>query len=211
MVGTADLNPNHGVPMNTNTTHLALAALTAFATLAGCGERSATPEPTASTQLPSSSEPSLPLVLDEPEIEEPAPSVAEVAGPVVEDGESLSPPAPELYSEGGLTLRRFALTRDVENREPIDPAFAFPNEEAPLFAFVDVANATDEERSVRVIFESPTGEQMGMVDLGVPGEAPRWRTWAYSRMITEPGQWEAIVETDEGELLGRISFEIEAS
>jgi hypothetical protein len=196
--------------MNTMS-NAALAALTIALFSAGCGERSATPEPTASTQLPSSSEPSLPLVLEEPEVEEPAPSVAEVGEPIIEDAESLSPPTPELYSEGGLTLRRFALTRGVENREPIDPAFVFPNEEAPLFAFVDVANATDEDRSVRVIFESPTGEQMGLVDLDIPSEAPRWRTWALSRMITEPGQWEAVVETDEGDLLGRISFEIEAS
>lgn len=194
--------------MNT-TRNVALGALVSISMLAACGERSATPEPTASTQLPSSSEPSVPLVLDAPE-EAPTPAVAE-ADAVVEDAESLSPPTPELYSEGGLTLRRFALSRSIENREPIDPAFAFPNEEAPLFAFVDVANATDEERSVRVIFESPTGEQMGLIDLDIPDNAPRWRTWALSRMITEPGQWEAVVETDEGELLGRISFEIEAS
>ncbi len=189
----------------------ALAATTLALFTVGCGERSATPEPAASAQLPSSSEPSLPLVLEEPEDEAPTPSVAELDEPALEDAESLSPPAPELYSEGGLTLRRFALSRSVENREPIDPAFAFPNEEAPLFAFVDVANATDEERSVRVIFESPTGEQMGMVDLDVPSEAPRWRTWAYSRMITEPGEWEAVVETDDGDVIGRISFEIEAT
>ncbi len=131
--------------------------------------------------------------------------------PIVEDADSLTPPAPELYSEDGLTLRRFALSRAVQNREPVDPAQAFVNEEAPLFAFVDVANATDEDRSVRVIFESPTGEQMGLVDLDVPSEAPRWRTWALSRMITEPGRWEAVVETDEGAVIGRVSFEITES
>ncbi|RLB48802.1 MAG: hypothetical protein DRJ42_22430 [Deltaproteobacteria bacterium] len=145
-----------------------------------------------------------------PPIEAPVVAIADPE-PVVESAEALSAPAPELYAEDGLTLRRFALSRSVEGREPIDAAFSFPLEEAPLYAFVDIANSTDEERSVRVVFESPSGERMGMVDLGVPSEVGRWRTWAYSRMITEPGAWEATVETDGGELLGRISFEIEAS
>jgi len=196
--------------MNSPLFRTALTVVLATLTIAGCGERGSAPSPEPSASLPASSEPSpASAIIEVP----PANVVAEVVAPepVVEDAESLAAPMPELYSEGGLTLRRFALSRDVSNREPIDPAFAFANQEAPLFAFVDVANATDEERSVRVIFESPSGEQMGMVDLDIPNEVPRWRTWAYSRMITEPGTWEAVVETDEGELLGRISFEIEAS
>lgn len=180
----------------------------------GCGERASTraPEPTAA--LPTSSGPSQ-RALDEGAPNALSPQAIAVAEPtiepVTESAEALSAPTPELYAEDGLTLRRFALSRSVEGREPIDSAFSFPAAEAPLYAFVDVANANGDERSVRVIFESPTGEQMGMVDLDIPNEVSRWRTWAYSRMITEPGQWEAIVETDEGELLGRISFEIEAT
>jgi hypothetical protein len=185
--------------------------LVVAALVSACGERSASPTPAASTPLSSSSEPSPHLVLDEPPRETEVAEPATARAPIVEDAESLSAPTPELYTEDGLTLRRFALSRGVENREPIDPALSFPLEEAPLYAFVDVANATDEERSVRVVFESPAGERMGMIDLDVPNDVSRFRTWAYSRMITEPGSWQALVETDEGHLLGRISFEIEPS
>jgi len=187
-------------------------AIVVAVTAVGCGERASIPTPEPSAALPASSEPSPRAVQQDapPPIEAPVVAIADPE-PVVESAEALSAPAPELYAEDGLTLRRFALSRSVEGREPIDAAFSFPLEEAPLYAFVDIANSTDEERSVRVVFESPSGERMGMVDLGVPSEVGRWRTWAYSRMITEPGAWEATVETDGGELLGRISFEIEAS
>jgi hypothetical protein len=182
---------------------LALAGLTAS------GERSAS--------TPREHVPSLPSSSGEPSVEPeraalPAPAPVEIAAAepeVVESADQLTAPTPELYEASGLRLRRLVLGRGVEAREPVETGVLFPAEERPLYAFVDVANETDEDRQLRVIFERPDGQSVGLVELTVPPNVPRWRTWALSRMVTQPGDWIAHVETEEGDVLGRLEFTVE--
>ncbi len=180
---------------------LALTGLTA------CAERAATAPPEPVPSLASTAgEPSIDLNLSSPS---PAPERVEhteAAPEVVESADRLGAPSPELYEASGLRLRRLVLARDIQSREPVETGVLFPAEERPIYAFVDVANDTTEDRHVRVVFERPDGQNVGLVELTVPASAPRWRTWALSRMVTEPGEWIANVETEDGELLGRQPF-----
>jgi hypothetical protein len=62
---------------------------------------------------------------------------------------------------------------------------------------------------VRVMFQNQdTKATVGHVKLTVPGAAERFRTWGNTRMIRDPGRWEAVVSTVDGVELGRASFEV---
>jgi hypothetical protein len=114
---------------------------------------------------------------------------------------------PELRSVGDLALRRLLLSREVEAREPVDPATEFEVERAPLYVFLDVANR-GEASEVEVLLVRPDGERVGFIDLEIAANVPRWRTWARSNMVTMPGTWHAEVWTSDGELLGSSEFEV---
>jgi hypothetical protein len=42
----------------------------------------------------------------------------------------------------------------------------------------------------------------------VPGKVVRHRTWATTRFIRAPGVWEAVLWSESGSELGRVSFEV---
>jgi len=189
---------------HTRTLLVVLAVLSSF--VLGCGEQGAS-SPTQATPMPSSSGEQV-TVDDSVSASERTPTPAPVASVSPERGAGLAAPPPELLAVDGLRLRRLALSRSVESREPVDPSVEFQSEAAPLFAFVDVANETDNPAEVVVTFESPSGRSVGHVTLGVPASSPRWRTWARSHMITEPGSWTAVVRTVDGSLLGRMEFTV---
>jgi len=173
----------------------------------GCADRNASTAPSEQpAALPSSSGEQGTVAEVSTEAPEPAPRVAEARVPDAESAEGLSAPAPELHSVDGLTLRRLVVARDVSGREPVEAGTSFPAEERPMVAFVDLANASDEDRSVHVTFEREDGEGVGHVSLDVPADVPRWRTWMRSRMVTSEGRWVAVVRTEDGALLGRARF-----
>jgi hypothetical protein len=115
---------------------------------------------------------------------------------------------PVLEEVGGLEPRRLVVSRGIEEREPVDAADTFGAKSERLYAFVELHNESDRKRTAVVTFEGPDGKRTGFVELSVPAEQPRWRTWAYSKYVTEPGTWAAVVRTPEGKLLGRTEFEI---
>jgi len=128
--------------------------------------------------------------------------------PIAIEEATPEPSEPELHEVDGLTLQRFALSRAVEGREPVDPSTMFSATNERLYAFVDGRNDSDIDREIVVTFERQGHIVTGDVFLMIPAHQPRWRTWAYSRYVTEPGSWAAIVRTPEGELLGRLEFEV---
>ncbi len=181
-----------------------------FAVAVGCGERSSTPAPEPTAALPASSGEQT----DEAKTEaEPAPTEIEPAPAVAEPAPEPEPEGPalgeaEVGESGGLGVRRLVVAAGVEGREPIGAATAFEGGQR-LYAFVEAANETEEDRQLFVTFEGPEGRSVGHVALDIPADSPRWRTWAYSRMVDQPGLWEAVVQTDEGEVVGRIAFQID--
>ncbi len=196
-------------PMTFLARRAAAFALVAGLALAGCGDDSrphdesasapaarpapATPEPESDSNLATvrpSAEPS--SILDVPE-PEPAP---------VE--------APDEPSVDGLDVRRVAVARAIEEREPIDPASTFLAEDAKLFAHFELTNREGtEDRHPMVVFVGPDGQDRGLIELDVPAGAPRWRTWAYSRNIRMPGEWRVELRDEDGQVLTDHEFTIE--
>jgi len=141
----------------------------------------------------------------------PAASLATVARAVngapsvVPAGSAESKPGP---SEQGLKLKRFVVTRKIENREPA-PGEDFKLGSAPVYAFVEVENPGGAARSIRVLFQNEdTKATVGHVKLTVPGSQPHYRTWGNTRLIRDPGHWVAVVSTADGVELGRAPFEV---
>ena len=113
---------------------------------------------------------------------------------------------PSLRTVDGVSVRRMMLSRAIEEREPVSPSTEFRASSDRLYAFFDLRNEGDEEASFLVTFEGPGGRSAGHIELRVPANAPRWRTWAYTRNATEPGEWVAQLHDVDGHLLGSRAF-----
>ena len=84
---------------------------------------------------------------------------------------------------------------------------ALRHDEPRLFAYVDVANPEKAPGEITVEFQPPKGSARGNVSLKV-GESERYRTWAFTRLAKDPGQWKAVVKNERGEILAEESFEV---
>jgi hypothetical protein len=111
---------------------------------------------------------------------------------------------------GPLSVRRITVTTGIENREPL-ASDEFRSDAGPIFAFVELSNGSDAAQSIHVTFEHADGAAVGHIDLEVPAKSMRWRTWAQSSLIREPGKWTAIVRTTEGSELARSAFVVDAA
>jgi len=112
----------------------------------------------------------------------------------------------------GLDVRRVAVARGVEDREPVEAATSFASEEAKLYAHFELTNREGTvDRHPMVVFVGPDGEDRGLIELEVPAGAPRWRTWAYSRNVRAPGEWRVELRDEEGRVLTDHEFTIEPS
>ncbi len=122
-------------------------------------------------------------------------------------------PAPvretELRDVDGLSLRRAAMTRGVENREPTDATDLFVSSDERLYAHMAVRNTSDDTRFLYVTFERPDGTTTGHVELEIPANVYRWRTWAYTRHAQMPGEWTTIVRDADDHLVAEIPFTID--
>lgn len=109
----------------------------------------------------------------------------------------------------GLKLKRFVITHQIENREPV-AGDQFKLGSAPVYAFVEFENSAHDARSVRVMFQNQdTKATVGHVKLTVPATSERFRTWGNTRMIRDAGHWVAVVSTADGVELGRAPFEVQ--
>ncbi len=113
-------------------------------------------------------------------------------------------------SDQGLKVKRFIVTRKIENREPVASAGDdFKLGGAPVYAFVELENASSASRSIRVLFQNEdTKATVGHVKLTVPSAQAHFRTWGNTRLIRDPGHWVAVVSTADGVELGRAPFDV---
>jgi hypothetical protein len=71
---------------------------------------------------------------------------------------------------------------------------------------MELRNPSTEGQQVVVTFEHATGTKVGHVELKVPAEVPRWRTWAKTARVNKSGDWDAVVSSPEGVELARTPF-----
>ncbi len=106
-----------------------------------------------------------------------------------------------------LRIKRLVVTQAVEDREPVEVTDVV-DAETPIIAFLEVASGAVEDQQVVVTFEHEEGHRVGLVNLNVPGNKPRWRTWGRTYNVKQDGRWTAVVRDSRGEELGRTKFTV---
>ena len=167
-----------------------------------------------STAIPVASTPE-PYVQQAPAPAMPDPTPASAAADLESHEPAATPrlaatrPQPAAIEGESLSVRRLIVAHGVEDHEPVGSSSRFNTDDERVFAFMEMANPSDEAKQVIVTFESNDGTAVGHVRVNVPANAPRWRTWAWSRQINRPGTWTAVLSTPDGTELGRERFEVE--
>jgi hypothetical protein len=108
--------------------------------------------------------------------------------------------------DGQPYVKRLVIASAVQEREPVELENGKVAE--PILAFVELKNLSESEAGVIVTFEHESGKKVGYVELSVPAESNRYRTWARTHNIQEPGTWTAVVKSQTGEELARKSFTV---
>jgi hypothetical protein len=112
-------------------------------------------------------------------------------------------------SAAEVTLKRFVLAAGVTDREPLGESDTFTSD-AKIFAFMELANPDAEPYAVRVHWEPLSGPAAPYgVELHVK-TAPRFRTWSWTAIPREPGEYRAVLRTLDGEEIASRAFTIEA-
>jgi hypothetical protein len=106
-----------------------------------------------------------------------------------------------------LQVKRLVVTSAVKDREPVAETTLTAGD-APILAFVEMASSADVDQKIVINFEHADGKKVGFVELKVPKEQTRWRTWGQTRNIRKAGTWTAIVSTADGVELKRTTFEV---
>ncbi|MDH3199573.1 MAG: DUF2914 domain-containing protein [Myxococcales bacterium] len=115
---------------------------------------------------------------------------------------------PTLQSSDGISIHRLVTAPDVQGREPLAASSVFGHDEEKVYAFFELSNESEEPKTVTVFFVGPFGQVNGGIELEVPGNVPRWRTWAYTRFADKLGLWRVEVRSSAGVLLGSLPFEV---
>jgi hypothetical protein len=139
------------------------------------------------------------------------PATAPTARAMHPKGDSAAAKAvdPAAPIEAGLKVRRLVVARRIEGREPAESGTRFTPDGGPLFAFVEMENASPDTQQIVVTFEQAGSPSLGNVKLDVPGKNARYRTWGQTRRIRNTGAWQAIVRTPSGQELARQAFEVQ--
>lgn len=112
----------------------------------------------------------------------------------------------EVIANAQMRIKRLVLTRSVKGHEPIDPLTAVAAGPDPLYAFVEVENKSSDNGAIVITFEK-AGTRTGNIELKVPANQNRWRTWGWSRGVREAGSWVVVVRSIGGRELARTAFE----
>jgi hypothetical protein len=104
---------------------------------------------------------------------------------------------------------RFVLATDVQSREPVGESDHFDTETPKIFAFVQFENELAAPFAVRVHWEKLDGPSTPYgFKLEVP-TAARHRTWSWTKIRREPGQYRAVLRTLDGQDVAQREFVIE--
>jgi len=106
-----------------------------------------------------------------------------------------------------VALNRLLFTRAIADREPTAPATRFVANGEPVYVFMEIANPTGPEGTVRIEWAAPSGNNPAAQTMEV-GVSPTWRTWVRHRVGgSELGEWSVTVSHAGSSCeLGRGSF-----
>jgi hypothetical protein len=111
-------------------------------------------------------------------------------------------------TDSPLRIRRLTITSAIHDREPEDDLDSLhAGDHDRVYAFLDLENRGD-DTTVIVTFERDDGTITGDVELDIPANVARWRTWAFTRHLT-PGHWRAVVRDTEGFVVSDQAFDVE--
>lgn len=116
---------------------------------------------------------------------------------------------PEVNLDAELTIKRLVIAEGVKDREPVGAGDSFTVSDDRIYAFVEIGNAERAPSQIFVSFVREGERERGRIPLRI-GASPRWRTWAYTRLVDQPGTWQAIVRDARGREIGRADFEVTA-
>ncbi len=107
-----------------------------------------------------------------------------------------------------VQIDRFVLATGVAAREPVGETDTFAADTKEIYAFVQFANPNNAPYALRVHWEKIDGPATPYgFKFEVPA-APRWRTWSWTRIRREPGQYRAVLRTLKGVEVASRAFEI---
>jgi hypothetical protein len=130
----------------------------------------------------------------------------EAAFPVPSPAEKAKSPSKE---PGPTKTAGITLAKGVEKRAPVAPGTRFAQGDFErLYAFMKVSNPAGEASEVTVGWTPEGGKERGTVTVAI-GAEKRWRTWAFTKVVKEPGKWSVVVRDKEGAVIGEAPFEIE--
>lgn len=113
-------------------------------------------------------------------------------------------------ADGSVQVKRLVVTEAVEDREPVEVSEVVSGE-TPVFAFLELATGQGAEHELSVSFEHEAGNRTGVVNLSVPANQSRWRTWGRTHDIDREGRWTAVVRDRRGAELGRTEFTVRSA
>lgn len=201
------MNPLNLRLMTSHALAMAVAALLALA-LGGCGSDSGEHATSVTPEVAAGSHESVtPVVSNTIDLDEPAEEIAEAT-----EQPSIEQPAPAREAAAAdIEVRRIIATTGIENREPIEARERFDvdelEENGRVYAFFDIRNESDADAHLNVVFISPSGRAHGQVELTIPANARRWRTWAYTRALAT-GAWDVELRAADGAVLAETRFEV---
>jgi len=109
--------------------------------------------------------------------------------------------------DGVPFVKRLVIARGVEDREPLPLTEGVAGES--VTAFVELKHLAETDSEVLITFEHESGKKVGFIQLPVPKESPRYRTWGRTQNIQDAGEWTAVVTTRAGEELSRAQFTVQ--
>ncbi len=188
-----------------------VATLATTLAIAGCADSVDCPAPTAepvrtaatiAAPAPvASAQPGRPgLATKQPHV---SPETAKSPAAVTTDDEAES-----IDVDADLYVKRLVIARGVKGREPVEPTTTFAKGDGQrIYAFVEIGNRDAAASEVFVSFKPKSGAEGGRIRLRV-GASSRWRTWAFTKLAQDTGEWQAIVRNARGDVIGTQHFTI---
>ena len=105
-----------------------------------------------------------------------------------------------------FTILRLVIAQDVQNKEPVGVAEAFPASTEKVYCFLEAGTII---RDMDVSFVWFHGQnEMRKIALPLP-MGSRWRTYAYKNLVGIKGDWKVEIRDQAGKVIGETKFKVE--